>query len=445
MAPKAGDRGVHGTSGEVRAVERSAVSVESTPQVRPIQSRTTTRGSNLDDVRRRNLSIVLGLVHVHGRLTRADLVRETGLNRSTIAGIVADLERRSLVVESEPQGPKSAGRPSFVITPAESTIAIAVNPELDAMTIGLVALGGNVIRSIRFANVRVPSAQEVVNVLAAVLAGMAPELAGVHRTVGIGLAVPGLVRTADGTVDVAPHLDWHHEPLTQMVTDATGFPAWAANDARCGAVAESLFGVGRGHDDIVYLNGGASGIGGGVIIDGAPMGGASGFAGELGHTLVNSAGGPCHCGASGCLETEVTRADLLAAVGLDDTGVAELDERLVDRYPKDAAVREVVARQLEYLGIALRNVVNVFNPSLVVLGGFLGSLQRVAGDELTAIVRRTALPGSRAVVEIVSASLGRDNLLVGAAELAFAELLADPTSVEPVGADVAAESVDVDA
>jgi predicted NBD/HSP70 family sugar kinase len=410
------------------------VSVESVHPVRPSTSRSTNRGSNLDDVRRRNLSIVLRLVHVRGRLSRADLVRETGLNRSTIAAIVTDLERRCLVVESEPQGAKSIGRPSFLITPSESTIAVAVNPELDAVTIGLVALGGNVLRSVRFENVRIPSAQEVVNVISAVLAGMAPELAGMHHTVGVGLAVPGLVRAGDGTVVVAPHLEWRDEPLAQMVAAVTGYPAWAANDASCGAVAESLFGVGRGHDDIVYLNGGASGIGGGVIVGGVPMGGASGFAGEVGHTLVNSAGAPCHCGASGCLETEVTRAEMLGTLGLEDADVAQLDDRLAAAYATDPAVRAVVARHVEYLGIALRNIVNVFNPSLVVLGGFLGALQRVAGDELAEIVRRTALSGPRAGVEIVSTSLGRDTLLVGAAELAFAGVLADPTSVEPAAA-----------
>ena len=305
-------------------------------EFRSIHSHLPTRGSNLEDVRRRNLSTVLGLVHAHRRLSRADLARETGLNRSTVAAIVAELERRSLIVESEPQGVRRAGRPSFVITPTETTVAIAVNPELDAITIGVVSLGGNVQRVVRFKNERVPTAREVANAVSAVLAGMAPQLADGYRTVGVGLAVPGLVRTRDGVVNVAPHLDWHDEPLAQLVTEATGYEAWVANDAGCGVVAESLFGAGRDHENIVYLNGGASGIGGGVIIDGARMGGAGGFAGELGHTLVNSAGTRCHCGASGCLETEVRRAELLEVVGLDDTGIEELEQRLVERYPSDA-------------------------------------------------------------------------------------------------------------
>lgn len=405
-------------------------------EFRSIHSHLPTRGSNLEDVRRRNLSTVLGLVHAHGRLSRADLARETGLNRSTVAAIVTELERRSLIVESEPQGVRRAGRPSFVITPTETTVAIAVNPELDEITIGVVSLGGNVQRVVRFKNERVPTAREVANAVSAVLSGMAPQLADGYRTIGIGLAVPGLVRTRDGWVNVAPHLDWHDEPLAQLVAEATGYEAWVANDAGCGVVAESLFGAGRDHQNIVYLNGGASGIGGGVIIDGALMGGAGGFAGELGHTLVNSVGMRCHCGASGCLETEVRRAELLEAVGLDDTGIEELERRLVERYPSDVTVRAVVARQLEFLGIALRNIVNAFNPSLVVLGGFLASLHRIAGDELVAGVQRTALPGSRSDVSIAPAALGRENLLIGAAELAFAGLLADPAPVEAaIGVD----------
>lgn len=401
---------------------------------RPRPARSTVHGSNLDDVRRRNMAAVLRLVHVNGRLSRADLTRQTSLNRSTIADIVTDLARRGLVVESEPDGPKSIGRPSFVITPSDATVAIAVNPELDAVTIGLVTLGGRVLRSIRFENERVPSPQEVVNATAAVLSGMAVELGGSRRTLGVGIALPGLVRADDGLVKIAPHLDWHDVPFAEMITEATGFPTWAANDAACGALAESRFGVGRGHDDIVYLNGGASGIGGGVIVGGRRMRGRSGYAGELGHTLVNSDGSPCHCGSSGCLETEVTRRQLLDAVGLSDDAIGLLDGRLAEAVEHDDGVAQVVDRQVEMLAVALRNIVNVFNPSQVILGGFLGSLHRVRGGELAALVQATALPGSRSDVEFMTASLGPDTLLVGAAELAFARVLADPSIVGAMAA-----------
>ena len=393
--------------------------------------RVSSRGNNLDQVRRRNLSIVLTLVHSTRGLSRAELTRATGLNRSTIAALVGELVDLKLVLEGAPDPTNMVGRPSATVLPNPSTVAVTVHPELDAVVVGLVALGGTVVRRIRYDTVRVPTAQEVVNIVSAIVEGMRGELATSFRTVGIGLAIPGLVRTDDGVVSIAPHLGWTDEPVARMLAEATGFPVVSANDATIGAIAESTFGAGRGVDELIYLNGGASGIGGGVVMAGGLLGGAYGFAGELGHTLVNSAGIECHCGASGCLETEVSRDPLLEACGLGVAQAHQLDDVLAARYADSPAVRELVDRQIGFLGIALRGAINMFNPALIVLGGFLGSLYRAAPEALEAAAISTAMRGSREGVRIERAELGADILTVGAAELVFASLLADPTSAAP--------------
>jgi predicted NBD/HSP70 family sugar kinase len=252
------------------------------------------------------------------------------------------------------------------------------------------------------------------------------------HVLGIGLAIPGLVRGADGFVSLAPHLDWRDEPIAEMLHAATGYRVWAANDATCGAIAESVFGVGRDVKDMIYLNGGASGIGGGVISDGALLSGANGYAGELGHTLVNSNGVVCHCGAVGCLETEVSRAPLLAACGLTDTESERLEEVLLALCAQPnppAELVDLIQRQAGFLAIALRNFINIFNTRRIVLGGFLSSLYQVAPEQLDRLTRSGAMVGARDGIEIVRATLGSEILLVGAAELAFAELLADPASI----------------
>ncbi len=388
--------------------------------------RSATRGNNLDQVRRRNLSSVLTLVHESRGLSRADLTRATGLNRSTIAALVAELVELGLVTEAAPDPTNLVGRPSSTVLPSSTVVAITANPELDAVVVGLVSLGGHVLRRVRYDTVRVPSVQEVVNIVSAIVEGMRAELQSSYTTIGLGLAVPGLVRSADGVVSVAPHLGWSDEPLAELVAAATGFRVSSANDATMGAMAESTYGAGRGVDDLIYLNGGASGIGGGVVADGSLLGGASGFAGELGHTLVNSSGSDCHCGASGCLETEVFRAALLEACGLETAQADRLDDVLFERYlAGDPRVTEVVDRQIGYLGIALRGAINVFNPRLIVLGGFLGSLYRAAPAKLEAV----AIGLAREHVEIRRTELGPDILTIGAAQLVFAPLLDDPASV----------------
>ena len=194
-----------------------------------------------------------------------------------------------------------------MVAPADDTVAIAVNPEIDAVDVGIVSLGGRVIRHVRYKNERIPTPTEFVNIVAAIVGGMRPELEASYRTLGMGLAVPGLVRREDGRVLLAPHLGWRDAPVSAMLAEATGMTVVAGNDASCGVIAESVFGAARGVDAVVYLNGGASGIGGGIAQGGVLLTGAGGYAGEFGHTLVESAGSACHCGAIGCLETEVRR------------------------------------------------------------------------------------------------------------------------------------------
>ena len=397
----------------------------------PPFGRTASRGNNLDQVRRRNLSTVLTLVHSRKGMSRAELTRATGLNRSTIAALVAELVERGLALETAPDPTNLVGRPSSTVIPNPTTVAITVNPELDAVVVGLVTLGGVVIRRIRYDTVRTPSVQEVVNIVSAIVEGMRAELDANYRTIGLGLAVPGLVRSADGLVTLAPHLGWRDEPVAGLIAEATGYAVVSANDASMGAIAESIFGAGAGVENLVYLNGGASGIGGGVVIDGHLLGGAGGFAGELGHTLVNSSGVECHCGARGCLETEVSRQPLLEAVGLSTAQADQLDDLLAARYadPAYPAVRELVDRQVRFLGVAVRGAINVFDPELVVLGGFLGSLYRAAGSELEREGLGSTMSSTHTGVRIARASLGGDILMVGAAELVFAAVLADPASV----------------
>ena len=187
-------------------------------------------------------------------------------------------------------------------------------------------------------------------------------------------------------------------------------------------------GAGRGVTDLVYFNGGASGIGAGVITAGVPLTGFSGYAGELGHTLVNSAGERCHCGAIGCLETEVNQRSLVAVLGLRSADADGLDRALSTS--GSSKIRDEIDRQLGFLAVAVRNAANVFNPQLIVLGGFLGALIAAAPGRLEELVSQPMLNATGESLGIVRAELGSNVLMIGAAELAFSPLLADPASTE---------------
>jgi predicted NBD/HSP70 family sugar kinase len=178
---------------------------------------------------------------------------------------------------------------------------------------------------------------------------------------------------------------------------------YAANDANLGAIAEHIFGQHANAEHMIYVNGGAGGIGAGMVIAGQLLGGEAGYAGELGHTFVGGMG-TCHCGGVGCLETEVSQSQT---------------------YDTDS---KTVERQARYLGIALGNAVNVLNPGLIVLGGFLRVFPSLAAEVLNDALARHSLRAPRDLVRIVPASLGSETLMIGAAELAFAPLLSDPAA-----------------
>ncbi len=390
----------------------------------PLLSGADGRGNS--DVRRHNLSLVLRLVHQSRGAQRSQLTRSTGLNRSTVAALVGELVERELVVEAEPDASNQVGRPSPLALPGPRALAIAVNPEIDAITVAAVGLGATVLRRTRRPLRQSPTVAQSVALTAELVAELRSEFEPGHTFLGIGAAIPGLVRARDGVVRLAPHLHWIDEPFAAELERVTGLPVFAANDASLGARAESIFGAGRGVADLIYLNGGASGIGGGIISGGRALTGVEGYAGEFGHMLVATGGAQCHCGAVGCLETEVRRDRLLALTGLTDADSDELEAALLAGTSSD--IRAEVVRQLRFLAVALRNAVNILNPSTIVLGGFLGSLYSVAPGYLDELLATQPLAASRELVSVVRSELGANRLMVGAAELAFESVLDDPSS-----------------
>jgi predicted NBD/HSP70 family sugar kinase len=369
--------------------------------------RTARIGTSTDDVRRRNLSGVLTLVHRQRAMSRAELTRRTGLSRSTVKALVEELVEHGLVEEAQPTASTQVGRPSLVVRPLGRRLAVAVNPDIDSVTIGLVSLGGSVLEVTRRTTTGVPTVEQTVNLAAETIQQMRRQLAPDRGVVAIGVAVPGLVHAAGSMVRLATHLDWQNAEIGQMLSAATQLPTFAANDANLGAVAEHIFGRHANAEHMIYVNGGAGGIGAGVVVAGELLDGAAGYAGELGHTYVGGMD-TCHCGLIGCLETQVSQAQT---------------------YDNEfSVVAKTLDRQAQYLGIALGNAVNMLNPNLIVLGGFLRVFPSLASDALNDAVRRHSLRAPHDLVRVVPASLGSETLMIGAAELAFAPLLADPAA-----------------
>ena len=389
-------------------------------------------GHRSETVRRANLSTIVRVLHESGPLSRSDLVARTGLTRSAIRGLLGELVAGDLANERPAALDGTPGRPSPVVRPeADGAIVLAFEIAVDSLAAAAVGLGGTVFDLVR---IDLPRGRSSVDDIVAALAGLAvtvrQRLPADANIVGAGAAVVGVIRRSDGMVSMAPNLGWRDEPLGARLTQALGLsvPIAFANESDLAALAEHRRGIARGIDDVVVVWG-SVGVGGGIIVDGAPLTGSAGYSGEVGHIPVNADGLPCHCGSIGCWETEVGSSALLRRAGRPPEGGHEaVDAVLADAGADDPVALAAFAETGRWLGIGLAGIINVLNPDLVVLGGRLAPSYPFVRSSLEAELDRRVLRAARRLVRVIPASLGDDAPLLGAAELAFEPLLTDPAA-----------------
>jgi predicted NBD/HSP70 family sugar kinase len=393
------------------------------------------RGAAADQLRRHNLTAVLSHLHIAGPVSRSELAATTGLNRSTIADLIRELTTLRVVTEGPGIATAGPGRPSpLVRTRPQGAVVLAVELNVDSIGVATVGLGGHVFNRVRIARPRENlSPEEAVSDAANLARPLLAALPTPHAFVGVGVGVAGITRRSDGFLHLAPNLGWRDVPIGKLVATELGIdgPVSVANEADLGALAEHRREVGPGVRNLIYISG-EVGIGTGVIVDNQPLLGSAGYAGEAGHTLINPAGRTCRCGGVGCWETEAGEGALLRHAGLrtSATGLGLLDalsERAAAADPITLAALNEIGR---WLGLGIGNLINLFNPQIVVLGGLFHRFYPYLEESLTRGARAQALAASWGNATIVPSGLGVDAVLVGAAELALSATIADPTRVK---------------
>jgi predicted NBD/HSP70 family sugar kinase len=380
-----------------------------------------------DDVRRHNLGRLLRLLHVRGATSRARLTALTGLNRSTVGALTTELVEAGLVRESTPPGRGRAGRPSIVVEPeSERTFTLAIDLGVEHVIAARIGLGGVVYdrREIRHPQ----SENDVDKTVGSVHALLQSMLASAPKNstcVGVGVGIAGVVGVDDNVVRFAPNLRWVDVPLGSMLSERLDgrLPVVVGNDGDVGALAEHVRGAAEGMSDVIYLSG-EVGVGGGIIIGGQPLLGAGGYAGEIGHMSVNPINGRlCRCGRRGCWETEIGEEAVLLAAGT--SGGTDLADVLAAHAAGDPNVIDGMKHVGQWLGVGVANLVNVFNPEMIVFGGATREIF-AATEASTRRALRSALTAPRDQVRLETAALGADSTVIGAGELAFAPLLENP-------------------
>jgi len=258
------------------------------------------------------------------------------------------------------------------------------------------------------------------------------ENADSSQVVGLGIGAPGPLNPRSGVVYSPPNLPgWNNVPLRNILENRLGLPVFLGNDANLAALGEYTFGAGKDYRYLVYMTV-STGIGGGIIEDGRILDGAKGAAGEIGHMTIEAFGPRCNCGNLGCLEVLASGTAIRRrAIEMLQTGrkslllelsggkLENITSEMVELAARqqDSAALELLEQTAVYLGVGVTNILHLFNPEIVVIGGGVSRIGDLIITPMLAEVARRAMPAFREGVPIVATDLGDDIGLYGAVAL----------------------------
>ena len=394
-------------------------------------------------IRKLNTAVLLDALRRFAPLSRAELAARTGLNRSTVSIIVNSLIEEGLIQETDLQSSK-VGRPGMLLElNPKGGFAIGIELGVDFISIILT----DFIARVQWREqVCSDPNEDQITILdrAATLTQHALDygLSQGLRPLGIGVGVPGLVDLRQGKLIFAPNLHWNNVPLRLIWSQHFNLPIFVENEANAAALGEYYFGAAQGVDSFIYLSAGI-GLGAGIVLDGKLFRGSNGYASEVGHMTVDPNGELCGCGKRGCWETQVgPRAVLRRVRKTLESGVpsalCDLVESDLERISFESVVQaagqgdSVALRALqevgERLGVGVANLVNVFNPELIVLGGALNLASTILLPIVERLIRENALTPACENVRVAASAHGIDACMMGAVALVLDDILREPIS-----------------
>jgi len=253
----------------------------------------------------------------------------------------------------------------------------------------------------------------------------------------ICIGAPGLSNPETGVIFTSPHLPgWKDVPLKTIVEEETGIKTLLVNDANAAALGEMYFGAAKGARNFIYITI-STGIGGGIVIDGEIYAGSLGTAGEIGHMTIDTNGPKCNCGNTGCWETLASGTALAreakqrisggaktSILEYADGDVNKVNAETVHKAAQqgDTLAKELIARTSYYIGVGLTNLINIFNPELIIIGGGLANIGDILLEPAYKVAGERAYKVAFESVRFARAELGKNSGVIGAAAYAFREI-----------------------
>lgn len=314
-------------------------------------------------------------------ISRADIAQVTGLNKSTVSALVNELLEEELIYESGPGESSGGRRPVLIYFNKVAGYAIGIDIGVNYILSVLSDLKGNILFE-KNQLILDTSYTVVIDLVKQMIHSLMEEMpVSKYGIVGIGLGVPGIINN-DGAVLLAPNLGWSNISLKREIEEEFTLPVIIENEANAGSYGEKQFGAGQNFQNIIYVSAGI-GIGVGIILDGELYKGKNGFAGEMGHMIINVNGKQCRCGSKGCWEAYASEHALLNITNQKFLSLEKLIE-LAEKNDKSAL--NLFEEVGSFLGFGINNIVNTFNPEQVIVGNRLAKAQKWLEEPIRKII-----------------------------------------------------------
>jgi glucokinase-like ROK family protein len=398
-----------------------------------------------------NLALILNTLRLYAPISRVTLAAKTGLHKATVSSMVKTLLQhrfiREMSANHQDTVDASVGRPAINLElNPDAGYIIGVEIGVDFLTIVLTNFALEIVER---RSLPMPVGLSAEDLLPRLLDALHEVISQVNRRsrplFGIGIGVPGLVDIGSGTLLFAPNLNWRDVPLQDMLCEALDYPVFLANEANLAALGESYFGAGRHCDSVLYVSSG-TGLGGGIVMNDSLLSGTAGFAGEIGHMMVDPDGLACNCGNTGCWETVATQRAVFRHVrqAAEEGRGTLLYDRVGGDWRKltislvveaarngDLIANEALEDVGHWLGIGIANLINVINPQRVVFGGPLSMAHEILLPHIKAAVASQALQWIANTAEIVVAAHVADAAVMGGVAIVHQEIVSNPLNWLP--------------
>jgi predicted NBD/HSP70 family sugar kinase len=380
-------------------------------------------------VRASNRDRILALLRARGPMSQADLARASGLSPATISSIARELREDGWLDESDGETP---ARGRALALSRSAGVAVGIDFGHSHVRVAIADLAHTVLAEAEEPLDVDHEAHEGVALAGRLVRALLDELdVGTDRVTGVGMGLPAPLRRDTGEVgDSAILPGWIGARPEELMGTELGLAVRVENDANLGALAEIVWGAGRGCTDLIYVKV-ATGVGAGLVLNARLYHGSSGTAGELGHMTIDEGGPVCRCGNRGCLEAFAGAEAVLEPLRRRHGERLTLRQVVLHAQAGDVGCRRVVADAGHALGIAVAGVCNLLAPERVLVGGELAQAGEVLLEPLRASLGRSAIAATREV-PVLAGVLGERAEVLGAVALVLREsqrFVAEPAAV----------------